>query len=406
MHYQPNNYQKTLWRYYLASFFMSLHFFGAVIVPFFTDWGGLTKLQMLILQSWFMFWVFVFEIPTGAIADYFGRKYSLVLGALIVTFGAILYGSIPSFPIFLLSEFMFAFAFACQSGADEALLYDTLKQAGKESESNRVFGRSEGFNLLGMLVAAPFGSLIAARFGLNYPMLATSVPFLMGALLLWTIKEPQRLNQTSESKRFLDIVKNGFRYLSHHRVLRLLAADAILVSVAAYYVIWFYQSLLAKVGLPILYFGYFHVLLVGSEILISTNFVRLEQWFRSKKAYLRFSAIATSLTFLLVALYTHLTTILLFLFFAGGVGLTRLKLMNSYMNKFIPSAQRATVLSSISMFRRLSLAFLNLLVGFLADRSLTLTLFVIGLLPLMVFFFSPIEQSMLTDHQSEKMYNQ
>lgn len=68
------------------------------------------------------------------------------------------------------------------------------------------------------------------------------------------------------------------------------------------------------------------------------------------------------------------------------------------MNKFIPSEKRATVLSSISMFRRLALVILNPVVGFSADQSLSAALILVGLLPLAVFFFSPIEQEMLVEN--------
>jgi len=66
-------------------------------------------------------------------------------------------------------------------------------------------------------------------------------------------------------------------------------------------------------------------------------------------------------------------------------------LMTGYMNRLIPSEQRATILSAISMFRRLVLAVANPFVGMLADRSLPVALFIVGLLPLLVFLFSPVE---------------
>lgn len=386
-----------IWCYYALTFFMSLHFFGAVLVPFFTDWGGLTKFQMFILQSWFMIWIFLLEVPTGVIADKIGRKYSLALGAFAVTIGALIYGSIPKFEIFLLGEFLFAVAFALQSGADEAFLYDTLKEEGRENESAKVFGKAQSINLFGYLVAAPIGSLVAAKFGQNFPMLLTAVPFLIGSAIAWSMKEPVIHGAISESRRYVDIAKDGLRYFYHHRALRRIAADAIIVSIAAYYIIWFYQPLLQKLNMPIIYFGLFNVILIASQILISSNFSRLEKLFGSKKTYLSVSAFLTALPFILVAFFPNLLTILLLLIVAGGVGLTRLKLMTAYMNKLIPSAQRATVLSSINMTRRFSLAVINPIVGLTADSSLSLILLLVGMLPLAVFFFSPIEKGMLEE---------
>ena len=88
-------------RNYLYSFFKNFAFFSAVLVPFFTDWGHITLFQVQILQSWFSVWVFVLEVPTGVIADKIGRKHSLTLGSIFLAVATVLYGSIPSFTIFL-----------------------------------------------------------------------------------------------------------------------------------------------------------------------------------------------------------------------------------------------------------------------------------------------------------------
>jgi hypothetical protein len=56
------------------------HFVSAIRVPFFRDWGGLDLGQILLLNAWFMFWNCVLEVPTGAVADRFGRRASLLLG--------------------------------------------------------------------------------------------------------------------------------------------------------------------------------------------------------------------------------------------------------------------------------------------------------------------------------------
>ncbi len=383
---------RRIWKLYLFTFFSNLHFFSAVLIPFFTDWGGISKFQALLLQSWFMFWIFILEIPTGIIADYFGRKYSLALGALTVTFGALIYGSIPSFPIFLLGEFLFAAAFAFMSGADDAFLFDSLKEQGRESEIQSMTGKVHAIQLVAMLVAAPLGGLIASKLGINAPMYASAIPFLIASTIAMTMKEPKVFDKTLESRRYLDIAKRGLRFFYQNRKLRLIAFDAILVSIAAYYVIWLYQPLLQKIAMPIAFFGIYHFFLVGSEIVIALNFSKLENIVKSAKNYMRFTAIITALMFFVVFLFTNKITVLFFVIIAGGFGLTRLELMTAYMNKLIPSAQRATVLSSISMFRRFSLALFNPFIGYLSDRSLPLTLLIVGMIPLLVFFFSPIEK--------------
>lgn len=345
-----------------------------------------------ILQSWFMFWLFVLEVPTGAIADYIGRKHSIALGALIVTFGALVYGSFPSFKVFLIGEFLFALSGALISGADQALLYDSLKEAGREKESKKIFGLADAFRLLGVFISAPIGSLIAAKIGINATMQLSAIPFLLAAIIGWSIKEPRIQPKQSESRRYLEIVKKGLSFLKNHSLVKLYAFDAIAVASIAYFIIWYYQPLLEKVGMPIIYFGLFHSVLTLSEIIISANFTNLERIFDSYKNLARVSSLITAFSLILVAIRPNLLTIIILIVLGGGFGLTRMTLMSSHVNKYIPSEQRATILSSISMFRRLSLTILNPVVGFLANKSLGAALFVLGLASFSIFLFSPVNK--------------
>ena len=390
-------YSGTVYKYYLFTFLRDLSFFTAVLIPFYTQWGRINLTQAQILQAWFSFWILVAEVPTGAIADYLGRKWSLVIGSAVVTLSVLVYGSVPNFWVFLWAEFLFAIAAALTSGADDALLYDSLKESGREADSKKVFGKAHSLHLLGILIAAPLGSLIAFKFGLNAPMLASAIPFLLSGLVALSIKEPKIFDRTSEARRYLDIAKEGFLFFYKHKKLRLIAFDGIAVASAAYFVVWLYQPLLYKAGLPIAYFGLVHAFLVVCEILISVSFVRLEKFFRSPKKFLSIGAAATALGFAVVAVFPSVYTVLLFVALAGGFGLTRLEYLSSFMNSFIPSRERATVLSSISMFKRFALVVLNPVVGFTADRSLMLAPLLICLLPLAVFLFSPIEHETLSD---------
>lgn len=382
---------KNLWRdplnrNYLYAFLKDFAFFSAVLVPFFTEWGHISLFQVQLIQSWFSFWVFVLEVPTGAVADKIGRKHSLTIGAIMVAIAVVVYGSIPNFWIFLLAEFLFAFGYALTSGADDALLYDTLKELGREDESKVVMGRADSFHLMGMMIAAPIGGIIAAKFGLNAPTIVSGVPYLLAAAVAWSIPEPKVHSEGSESPRYLEIVKKGFSTIRRHPVIRTLAIDSVLVASAAYFVVWLYQPLLSQVSIPIVFFGLAQAFLLGTEMLVSGNFVWLEKILGSGRSYIRATAIMVTLSFLIAAIFPNVWTILLLLAVGGGIGYTRATYISSIANKHITSRERATVLSSISMVRRLAIVILNPIIGLLATRSLSLALIVVSLLPIGTLF--------------------
>jgi MFS family permease len=394
----PKQFKSILIRYYIYAFFTGFHFFSAVLVPFFTDWGlvGWEEETILLvvqsLQSWFTLCIFFLEVPTGAVADFLGRKHSVTLGSFAIILATLIYGIYPNIWLFILAEFVFAVGAALTSGADKALIYDSLKSMGQEQKAESIFGKTKSIHLLGIMIAAPIGSFISHYMGVNYPMLLTAIPALIAGVVAWSIPEPKVHSRPTEARNYLKIAKEGFSFFVGHKVLRRMALNAIIVSTAAYFVIWLYQPLMKELGIPIIYFGWAHMLLVISEIIVAANFQFLTKFFGSTKKFLSFSAWITTVAFIVTALWPSLVTLVLFLVIAGGFGLTRMDLMSAHMNQYIESDNRATVLSSISMFRRLAQAMLNPIVGLIAGLSIPLIFFLVGLIPLLTFLF-PLNNS-------------
>ena len=76
----------------------------------------------------------LFEIPTGAIADLFGRKKTIVLAHILVIFAMIFLYIGGSMPIFIVFAILNSLARSLYSGTDSALIYDTLKEENKEQK--------------------------------------------------------------------------------------------------------------------------------------------------------------------------------------------------------------------------------------------------------------------------------
>lgn len=386
----------NIWKMYLFSFFTNLTFIGAILVPFFTDWGHISFAQVMILQSWFMLWIFILEIPTGTIADYFGRKYSLALGCLFTIIAALTYVSMPNFYVFLLAEFLWAVSVALFSGADEALIYDTLKKIKNEKKSKAVLARNESFHLAGIMISAPIGSIMAAQFGLTAPMIFLAVPLIIAFLISLTLKEPET-NQKIESRRYINILKEGMKFFYKHRILKILALDMAFIAAIGYFMIWLFQPMLKQAGMNIAYFGLVQAALVLAEIAFMNNYGRIEKILGSKRRLIFFSAAMTGVMFIIGGLTNNLLLVLLSIIIGGGIGLSREPLFSSYMNKYIPSSKRATVLSAVSMLKRFVLVVVNPLVGYAVMWSLNYTLIILGAAAIIFAFISRVEEKHLID---------
>ncbi len=362
---------------YAFKFFMGLHFIGGVLIPFFTDWGGVRFFQVMVLQAFFVFSVFLLEVPTGAVADHLGRKVSLILAALVNAAAVFVYASKPAFGVFLVGEFLWAMSYALASGADEAFVYDSLKQMNDEAHSKKVLARFRSFELSALMLSAPMGSAIATYIGLRESMLFMSIPFALAFLLAFTLEEPAFADE-KQPRGYLETLIEGLRYFRDHRILRTLAFDKVAIGSLAFLVIWTYQPLLKLVGIPLIYFGFVHAGLTGVQIPFMNNFGRLERGFGSRKRYLVGSALIAGVAFVLLGVFPYAPVTILLLMVIAGFGLSRQVLLDNYMNKHIESSVRATVISAVSMIHTLVMAVLYLVAGLMVEWSLRGTLVAIG----------------------------
>lgn len=392
-----NKFKSNIWKVYIFQFLVCMSFIGGVLVPFFLIWGKISFTQIMLLQSWFMIWVVILEIPTGTIADKFGRKTSLIIGVIFLAIAALTYSSYPSFYVFLLGEFFWALGGSLLSGADEALVYDSLKKIKQEKKSKKIFGRIGSLEITALMIAAPIGSFIAATLGLRWTMLLMAIPFFIAFILAFTFKEPEIKIKKKREKKYFKILFNGIKYFAKHRILKILVFDRISIAVLVFFIVWTYQPLLQQLGVAIVYFGFVAMVVTGSQIPVMNNFVRLEKLVGSKKNYLFLTALISGICFMLLGLNNVVFIAIILIGIISGFGISRAVVFQSYMNKYIESENRATVISSTRMIDSFVRAILYPIIGLLVEWSLSYTLVIIGIVIIIVSLFSRVEEEMLID---------
>ena len=101
--------------------------------------GGVTVPQLALIASTVAVMQLVLQIPTGYLADKFGNKIAIVLGAAITAISPLFYIFSPNFTGGLLAAILFSGGYAFQSGAIEAFMHDTLLALGREEVYSRVW---------------------------------------------------------------------------------------------------------------------------------------------------------------------------------------------------------------------------------------------------------------------------
>jgi len=371
--------ERNLAKLAAVRFFLWMHLFAAVIVPFFRDWGGLGFAAIFLVQAWFMVWSFVLEVPTGAVADRWGRRVSVACGAFVGAAGALLYASVPALPVFLAAEVLFALSMTLVSGADEALAYDSLVALGHEGEATRAMSRLEAWKLGGMLAGALAGAAIAAWKGPRAPMLLQPVPSLLAGILALRLVEPPREAAGRAAPGYLAVFREGVRHLAGSPVLRALALDVSANGALVWLVVWLYQAQLGRAGLPLWSFGIVHAALTLGQIALLARVSTAAALVGGLRRLVRLAAVVPPLCLLGLAATANPVASVALSVVAAVLGFARLPLFSGVLNRHIPSEQRATVLSAVSAIRTLGVAIAYPLFGFVVDRSLPLALAALGL---------------------------
>ena len=124
--------------------------------------AGLTPLQLVLVGTTLEVSAFLFEVPTGIVADVYSRRLSIILGYLLMGLGFLLEGFFPFFLPILLAQVIWGLGYTFTSGATQAWISDEIG----EEPANKLFLRATQLglfaSLLGMGTAALVGSQNAA----------------------------------------------------------------------------------------------------------------------------------------------------------------------------------------------------------------------------------------------------
>jgi MFS family permease len=362
------------------------HFISAILVPFFRDWGGLDLGQILLLNAWFMFWNCVLEVPTGAVADRFGRRTSLLLGFGVGALATLVYVSAPRLGVFLLAEVAMALSYTLISGADEALLYDSLVATDRTGEAKRAIARLESAKLLGIVLGALGGAALTQWLPLRGIVALQAVPAALAVLCTLGLAEPPTHERASGSHSLLRVAREGLGLVLASPALRRLAFDLVSVGALAFLVIWLYQPLLEAAGVPISAFGPVHVALALGQIAVLQAQGRLEDVLGSRRALLFACALAAGLGWLALGFARSPWAVASLVVLVGSFGLARGPLFGASLHRHIPSERRATALSGISMLRTLAIVIANGAAGLGARSSLRGTALGVGVALIVLAF--------------------
>ncbi len=175
-------------KYYIYRFFSELiPIYPLYLIMF--DKNGLSVAQISwLLAIWSVPGV-ILEIPTGILADRWSRRGMLLLGRLLIAVCYLVWIFADGFGMYALGFVLWGIGGTFNSGSEEALLYDSMKQANRVEGFERVLGRGRFLSGISTVLASIFGGYLGMRYGFTPVLFLSVISALIGAGTVFSVKE-------------------------------------------------------------------------------------------------------------------------------------------------------------------------------------------------------------------------
>lgn len=332
--------------YYLIQFFTGALFTIPVWVAY--ERGFLSYQQMSVLESGVFIVGFLFEIPSSAFADLFGRKFTVFLGWLISGIAYSYIGFSNNLIGLVAGLLIVGIGGALVSGADTALIYDFLKVNNKEDEYPKLNVYGNMFYRLSMIFAIYAGGYLSTL-NLSYSYIARGVFELIALIpILLTIEVPF-VKEKITAGAYLGQIKKGFSNIMNNPYVKDVTIYYSFVAAITWACLYYFNNTFANdagyspkdqsLAFTIIY------IITTSILLYITNVTKLVE--KTKLVLYGFPLLL--ILSLLPGFFATKTTAFLMLVGVVLAGGARFSILDGLLNKLLDSKDRATTLSTINM---------------------------------------------------------
>jgi MFS family permease len=340
---------------------------------------GMTLTQLGLLETIFHITSFTMEVPTGVVADIFGRRMSRILGRAFSLISVIMLLMANNFYWFGVSFVFTALSYNLESGAGDALIYDSLKEIGEEEKYMKISGNKEVFYQIAGTISFILGGYLATK---SYNV-AFSVTIFIGTVAIlhsFTFREPTIGKVSGENGRkniFLKQLRDSLRVIVKRPKIGFLIIFTQILMAFCTCIFYYLQNYLKGNGYNEASIGLIYATSSLASALVATQVYRIEKRIK-EQGILLIEPFITMACIWGVALSRFHYIFFVLLMVAEGIIYVSI---SDYINKMIPSENRATILSFASMVFSFFMITLFPLIGMLGDKySLTIAFKSLGVL--------------------------
>ena len=333
----------------------------AVLLPFYQSFG-LTVSDFFLIQSLFSFAVVLFEFPTGYLADRIGHREALIAGSLFGALSWIMHALSSGFYSLLAAEVVLALAIALRSGADSALLYESMALAELPQSYKHTENKMNMISAASEASGAVLGGFLAAV-SLVFPFWFRVGVECISCIAAYQLTPVQKVHKKRAGSVLKDV---GFilTYTAQHRQLRATILFCGVTAATTLTSIWFIQPYLNLASVDIYMYGIVWGILNASLVLFAWYAEQIEHTLGEYYTLLVLT-VAPLFTFVLLALLpASLAIVSLFLVFYFVRSLNN-SFGKAYIQEHALDDARASILSVQSLLFRLIFAMCGPVIGYI-----------------------------------------
>ncbi len=335
-----------------------------IIVVFFQS-NNLTLTEVFILQGIYSFTIAITELPSGYFADYFGRKKSIIISTFCMFLGYLIFSNYTGFDIYIIGQILIAIGGSLMSGADSAIMYDTLIQLHKKNEYTKVEGRTYAIGNFSESIAALITSVILVSSPLLLPIQIQTFIIFLSIPISMTLVEP-KINKDKNVNKSTTILTQSIKSsLINNSKLRWYILFSSSMGIASLSAAWLAQPFFQVIKIPLVNFGILWAslnLIAGFGSYKSHN---IEKKFEISSILITIGSLMFILFLLIYFNINHFGLLCLYIiYYLRGMITPMLK---NQINLLTESNIRATVMSIRSFILRISYAILAPILGYLAE---------------------------------------
>lgn len=342
-----------------------------VIERLFWEERGMSVLDVVFCEMIYAGTIIIFEIPSGILADKFGRKRMLVIGSILSFLEIFILLFAYHFWVFGLGVFLAGIATACTSGSRNALLYDTLVLEKRENQFEKIVGRMNALDLVAVIIAAISGGILANIYHFEFNYMISSISLFFVLLLTCFLREvdvnKNLKGEMKDDRNFLRLFSSAIHFFRNQPSVVRIMIHSMAIAACMTYMDEFWQLYLNEIGWSVLFFGVFSALI--SIISIPGNlFAGYLLHVMKAQTIIMIVLLMITTGFFLTALIPNVfgVIVMAFMFLVSGVVEP---IVTGYLHRRTESFIRATVDSFQSLLERIFTLTIGIGFGAIANSA-------------------------------------